>query len=361
MLIKREVKNRSNDLHVAYRPCTLGELLGNEANKRILSNYLDTHTLPHTLLFSGDAGCGKTTAARIIALSLNCESVDVSTSKPCLNCYSCKSILAGSNMDVVEHNVGKEGGKADINEIIDNLPFAPFSSRNKVIIFDEAHKLTDAAKDLLLKDAEDGFSHVYFIFCTNQPEALLSKKASGGNAFLGRCQRLNFAPLSHNEAYDMLINVLEFEGREYDKKIVELIVEETKGIPREALLRTSAIAAEGSWTEEAARVILGGIANEDAPMLIDLCKALLAAKWTEACKLFSEATKHYTVEGIRIVVLGYFIGCLKKCRKFSEARKFSAAIDHIVDPIYVQGKPAENIFYHKMFKVVDVIKNYKEN
>ena len=358
MLIKRETKTGGNSLGIVYRPCTVDELVGNTTNKKLLKNYLDNGKLPHTLLFSGDSGCGKTSAARIVALGINCTSIDKPTSTPCTTCDSCKAILGGYSMDVMEYNVGKDGGKADISEIVDNLPSAPFSSRAKIVIFDEAHKLTAAAKDLLLKEIEDGYSHVYFIFCTNQAEELKSKK-KGGDPFLGRCAKMQFGPLPKEDISTMLVNVLEFEGQPYNDDVLTLIVEETKGVPRDALVALSDIINEGSWTKVVARSVLGGIVEEDNPAVIDLSRALMAGKWAESCKLYAKLSNTMAVESTRIAVTGWFVACLKRSNKFQDARKFSAILDVLIDPIYLTGKPAENIFYHKMFKVVDLIKNFK--
>ena len=171
MIIRRATKSGSNDLVVAYRPCLIDEMLGNDANKKMIKNALDTKRIPHTQLFSGPPGCGKTTAARIVSLGLNCEINGVS-SQPCLKCKTCKTILEGSCADVKEINVGQSGGKDHVDKVIRDLSYAPFAANYKVLIFDEAHELTSAAKDLLLKPIENGYSHVYFIFCTNKPDKI---------------------------------------------------------------------------------------------------------------------------------------------------------------------------------------------
>ena len=191
MLVKRTSRTGANDLNTVYRPCTVNEVLGNKTNVNIIRKSLDKNTLSHTLLFTGDAGCGKTTAARIIALGLNCEQNDKPTSNPCLQCMSCRSILNLNSMDVMEINVGQSGGKDAVDSVARDLPSAPFGVRYKVIIFDEAHKLTSAAQDLLLKIIEDGYGHVYFVFCTNKPEKLT-------DAFIGRCSVMHFGRISHS-------------------------------------------------------------------------------------------------------------------------------------------------------------------
>ena len=135
MLVKRISRTGANDLNTIYRPCTVDEMLGNPTNVNMLRKGLDEKTLPHTLLFTGDPGCGKTTAARIIALGLNCESQDKPTSKPCLECSSCRAILNQNSPDVFEVNVAQTGGKDHVDNIVKDLPSAPFSMRFKVIVF----------------------------------------------------------------------------------------------------------------------------------------------------------------------------------------------------------------------------------
>lgn len=355
MLVKRESNIRSNSLNTVYRPCTVDEILGNDENKKLLNNHLKNNTLPHTLLFSGPAGCGKTTAARVVALGLNCEEAKNSTPKPCLACRSCKSILNGSNLDIHEINVGRDGGKDAVTKLVKDLPAAPFSTRRKVLIFDESHKLTEAAKDLLLKEIEDGYAHVYFIFCTNQPDALKSKK-KGGDAFLSRCSKMKFDILSFDEIKDMLINVVQFEGQDYNEEVVDYIAKETKGVPRDALVILGDVIGEGSWSIQTTKKFLGVLVDEDDPELIALCRALNGGEFKTSSNLYDTLVKKIPAEGIRIALCGYFVACLKKSKNNREAQKFSSILDVIINPIYeVVGKPADYMMYNKMYKITDII------
>ena len=356
MLVRRDIVGRGNDLHTVYRPCTLDEIVGNDSIIKVIKNDIVEGCLPHTHLFSGPSGCGKTTLARIVALSLNCTSKDTEPGVACLICESCLSILNQNNMDYVEVNVGSDGGKHEVDAVINDLSSAPFQSKYKIIIFDEAHKLTPAAKDLLLKPTEDTYDHVYFIFCTNQPEKLLGS-VKDGNPFLGRCRHYVLSRLDSNTIIDMLVNVAEFEGSPYDKGVLSYISELVHGEPRAALQALGTTISEGSWDKEVLKVLLGNELLEEAEEEIrNLSKLLLKKDWTASVNTFDNlAKKKYAIETIRINVAGYFVGCLKKAGVSAAGAKFSAALDSLSVPIYQTGKPAEHIFYNVMYKVVKAL------
>lgn len=343
----------SNDLNVVYRPCRVDEMIGNETNKKLIGNALDAGKTPHTQLFTGDAGCGKTTAAKIIALGLNCEKNGVS-SKPCLECPSCLSIINGNSIDVKELNIGQSGGKDFIDAVVRDLPMSPFNTRYKVLILDEAHELTAAAKDLLLKPIENGYDHVYFIFCTNQPDKLKSRAKGVGEAFLDRCSILNFGRVSIELIKELLLNVCEFEGYQYNTDVLNLIAEESKGVPRNALVWLNQIATEGSWSMSAAKEICDAATAEDDPQIIDLCRALNKGSFKEAVEIF-ENIKTMPVENIRIPVAGFFVSCMKRSKVLGDARKYSSVLDVAATPIYEQGKLALPKWYNVMFKITDII------
>lgn len=353
MIIRRETIAGSNDLNTVYRPCKVDEMIGNETNRKIIKNALDNKRVPHTQLFTGDAGCGKTTMAKIIALGLNCEENGVG-SDPCLECASCKTILEGSNLDVKEINVGQDGGKDAVSAIVRDLPMSPFNTRYKIIIFDEAHELTAAAKDLLLKPIESGYEHVYFIFCTNQPEKLRSRKKGVGEAFLDRCSILDFGRVSIELIGGLLLNVCQFEGFSYNAESLSIVAEESKGVPRNALVWLNKIALEGSWDLKVTKEICNTLTDDDDPQIKELCRALNQGKFKEATIVF-EKIKTMSIESIRIPMSFYFLACLKNSRKVGDAKKYSQVLDIITQPVYEQGKAAIPKWYNMMFKITDII------
>lgn len=350
MLVRRESRSGANDLHVVYRPFCIDEMLGNDINRNIIRNSLDKDEVSHTYLFVGEPGCGKTTVARIVALGLNCT--NGVSSKPCLKCPACRSIIDENSIDVLEVNVGQSGGKDAVDSIVRDLPAAPFNSRYKVIIFDEAHKLTPAAQDLLLKVIESGFAHVFFIFCTNKPDKL---KMHGDEAFLTRTSILKFNPLETEVVYNMLVNVCEFEAFAYDTEVLKYISEECGGVPRTALVWTKIIVDEGSWKLDVVKQLVGSGFEEDDPQLKELCYNLVKGRFKDSFKLFNCVKKKFSVESIRINAVGYFTSCLRNSKKVPDARKFSAILDFLLIPIYEQGKPAEYKFVNLIFKVTDCI------
>lgn len=297
--------------------------------------------------------CGKTTAAKIIALGLNCEENGVS-SNPCLECKSCRAILEGNSLDVKEINVGQSGGKDYVSAIVNDLPMAPFSARYKVLIFDEAHELTAAAKDLLLKPIENGYEHVYFIFCTNQADKLRSKKKGVGEAFLDRCSILNFGRQNIELIRKLLQNVCEFEGFQFNTDVLDLIAEESRGVPRNALVWLNQTALEGSWLISAAKEICEVAADVEDPQVYELCKLLNKGSFKDTVKIF-ESIKTIPIENLRIPIAGYFVACLKRSRKVGDARKYSNILDLVETPIYEQGKQALPKWINIMFKITDII------
>jgi DNA polymerase-3 subunit gamma/tau len=324
-------------------------MLGNKTNVNMIKKGLDKDNLPHTFLFTGDAGCGKTTAARIIALGLNCRESDGPTSDPCLECTECVTILNQNSMDVVEVNVGQSGGKDAVDTVSRDLMSAPFSGRFKVVIFDEAHKLTPAAQDLLLKVIEDGYKHVYFVFCTNKPEKLTE-------AFIGRCSVMHFGRISTELISEMLVNVAQFEGMDYDMTIIQHIAEESRGVPRNALVWLRQVEDEGTWTLDAAKAISGILLDETDPQVVEISKSLIQGKFKPAYQIYDKIKRKQQAENVRIAILSYLVGCLKRARSYGDADRFSQAIDIISQPIYQQGKPGDYILYNYLYKVAKTLK-----
>jgi len=349
MLVQRPSRTGADDLNTVYRPCTVDEMLGNKTNTNIIKKGLENNQLPHSFLFTGDAGCGKTTAARIIALGLNCEALEKSTPDPCLKCISCLSILNHNSIDVTEVNVGQSGGKDAVDSIVRDLLTAPFGVRYKVIIFDEAHKLTPAAQDLLLKIIEDGYRHVYFIFCTNKPEKLT-------DAFISRCNVMHFGRISQKLIVSMLEDVAQMEGMNYTPEVLNFLAEESRGVPRNALVWLKQTGDEGSWTVAAAKEIAGIMMGADDPQIIEISRALIKGTFHPAAKAYDKIKNKNQAESVRLGITSYFVGCLRRAKNYSEADRFSQVLDILTVPIYEQGKPGDYRLYNYLYKVAKLLK-----
>ena len=161
-------------LYRKYRPSTFAEVIGQEHVTTPLSNALESGKVHHAYLFSGPRGCGKTSSARIMARSLNCEKGPTPT--PCGECQSCKDLVANGpgSIDVIELDAATHGLVDDARDLRDKAFFAPVSSRYKIYIIDEAHQLGPGAANALLKVVEEPPPHVLFIFATTEPDKLIA-------------------------------------------------------------------------------------------------------------------------------------------------------------------------------------------
>ena len=172
-------------LYRKYRPQNFDAVIGQEAVGRTLKNAIGNEQVRQAYLFAGPRGTGKTSMARILAKSLNC--VNGPTIEPCGVCESCVSIAAGTSLDVIEMDAASQRGIDDIREIRDRVVLQPAGGPNarKVYILDEAHQLTDAAWNALLKLIEEPPPHLVFVFCTTDLSKVLATVRS-------RCQTFYF-------------------------------------------------------------------------------------------------------------------------------------------------------------------------
>src|SRR5437016_9370947 len=153
-----------------YRPQKFSDVIGQEHVTRTLKNAIEQGRTAHGYIFSGHRGIGKTTVARILAMSLNCRSTDRPVPEPCGVCESCTEIRAGNSVDVIEIDAATNRGIDEIRELREAARYRPARDRFKIYILDEAHQITDAAFNALLKTLEEPPSHVVFMLATTQPE-----------------------------------------------------------------------------------------------------------------------------------------------------------------------------------------------
>jgi len=339
------IKRGFGDLNKVYRPCTINEMIGNKTIKNMIATGVEKGTIPHSIMFTGVSGSGKTTAARIIALGLNCQ--EGPTANPCCKCSSCKATLNQNSFSVIEVDGARTGNIDTMREILDNLPAAPMSGdRYKILIIDEAHKLSDKSQSSLLKTLEDNMEHVYIILCTNEPDKLKDVTKN-------RCKIMQFNRLLDKEIYRLLSDVAEFEGMSYKKEILDYIVEESYGIPRQSLSYLQQINADGTWTKDAASLIVGAGTEIDQIEVFEFCKILLKSNWKGILDALKKI-KTIPPETIRIVITGFMAGCLRNSKTIEDAKKFSNIVD-IISVQYYGPKP-EHVLLNNLFKIMMVLR-----
>ncbi|HZS24877.1 MAG TPA: DNA polymerase III subunit gamma/tau [Gaiellaceae bacterium] len=248
-------------LYRKYRPQTFDEVVGQEAVVRTLKNAIGSGQVRQAYLFAGPRGTGKTSMARILAKSLNCEHGPTTT--PDGTCHACRAIAAGTSLDVIEMDAASQRGIDDIREIRDRVVLQPVEGRNKIYILDEAHQLTDAAWNALLKLIEEPPPHLVFVFCTTDLSKVLPTVRS-------RCQTFVFQRPRLPDLVTALTRVAEGEGIDAPPQALSLVARAARGSFRDAIstLDQLAAATEMAITVQSVLQLLGTV-EEDA--LFRLC------------------------------------------------------------------------------------------
>jgi len=209
-----------------YRPQTIEELDSKEIREK-LSNALESPSVSHAFLFTGPKGLGKTSTARIVAKSLNCEKKTKGI-EPCNKCNQCISITNGTNMDILEIDGASNRGIDEIRDLREKIKLSPMSARKKIYIIDEVHMLTQEAFNALLKTLEEPPSHVVFILCTTEPHKVPA-------TILSRCLRIQFKRATEEELIRSFERIIKREKLEGGKKALRLIANLSDGSFRDGV------------------------------------------------------------------------------------------------------------------------------
>jgi DNA polymerase-3 subunit gamma/tau len=235
-----------------YRPQKFSDVIGQEHVTRTLQNAIEQGRTAHGYIFSGHRGIGKTTVARILAMALNCRSSEKPVSEPCGICESCTEIRAGNSVDVIEIDAATNRGIDEIRELREGARYRPARDRFKVYILDEAHQITDAAFNALLKTLEEPPDHVVFMLATTQPEDIPQTIRS-------RCQHFSFRAVKFDDIVGQLRNLTSRENIEADDDALALLAEAGDGSMRDALsiLDQAIASSREKLTADSVRSLVG--------------------------------------------------------------------------------------------------------
>jgi DNA polymerase III subunit gamma/tau len=282
-----------------YRPQKFSEVIGQEHVTQTLKNAIEQGRTAHGYIFSGHRGIGKTTVARILAMALNCRSTDHPVPEPCGVCDSCTEIRAGNSVDVIEIDAATNRGIDEIRELREAARYRPARDRFKIYILDEAHQITDAAFNALLKTLEEPPAHVVFMLATTQPEDIPQTIRS-------RCQHFSFRAVRFEQILQQLKDLAAKENVQADEDALALLAEAGDGSMRDALsIMDQAIASsDGRLTPDAVRQLVGSVTSS---VLEDVMQAVSRGSSEEVLRLLDRLVSeghsptHFARQMVRFV------------------------------------------------------------
>lgn len=292
-------------LYLKYRPKTLSEIEGNKEIVITLRGMFKKNEIPHSMLFHGPTGCGKTTLARIVAKELGC-----------------------AENNLIEIDTAQFRGIDTIRDLRKNIQYTPLGGGIRVYIIDEVHKMTGDAQNAFLKILEDTPNHIYFILCTTDPQSLLP-------TIKGRCSQFQTKVLTEEEMEELLIKVAEAEGEpDFGNKhgeVLTQIIQDSQGHPRNALQILEQVLS----TPVNRRLAIAQQAAIEQSESIALCRALIKGENWNKVKVILQGLKGQDAESVRRVVLGYASSVLLS----SDNERAGLILECFIEPFYNTGFP----------------------
>ncbi len=262
-----------------YRPATFASVVGQQHITRTLKNAILTGQLPQAFLFCGPRGVGKTTCARILAKTINCEHL-TADGEACNECDNCRSMADGASMNIFELDAASNNSVDDIRELVKQVYIPPQTGKYKVYIIDEVHMLSAAAFNAFLKTLEEPPAYAKFILATTEKHKIIP-------TILSRCQVFDFKRIENRDVVEHLKYVAGNEGVKYDEGALELIARKAEGGMRDALSTFDQLVnfTQGNLTREACLENLNVL---DEEYYFRLVNDMLGAKLSDALLLYRE-------------------------------------------------------------------------
>jgi DNA polymerase-3 subunit gamma/tau len=290
------------ELYKKYRPQSLDEMIGNEAVISSLKKMISANNLPHTILFSGSSGCGKTTLARILAKELGCKDNDVTE----------------LNMSHKELR-GIDGA----NEITSSLGFKSLSGNNRVLILDEVDQMTSDAQKLMKKPLEDSPSHVWFFLCTTKPEKVIRD-------IITRSTQLEVEQIDKRKLASYIRQIAEKEEKQLSTSISLKLAEKAEGSVRKAMVFLEQVLEVDENQQD---MLVNRLVTEVNAEVIELCRALMnRASWSVIAGILKGLKEE--PESVRYAILGYFNSVLLN----NGNPRAASIIISFSEPFYNTGK-----------------------
>lgn len=266
-----------------YRPSNFNELKGQEFLVTTLVNAIKLDRVAHTFLFTGIRGSGKTTTARIIAKTLNCESAITENNViiPCNQCKNCAAFLTNNHPDVIELDAASRTGVDDVRNLIENTQYSPLLGKFKIYIIDEIHMLSTSAFNALLKTLEEPPEHVKFIFATTELRKIPL-------TILSRCQKFELRRLTINEIVKHLNEILKREKIDADKDAIHLIASHAGGSVRDSLSLLDLVISNANNNKITISQIKSLLGLTDNSQIIDIFESLISGNTTNSISQVKE-------------------------------------------------------------------------